>query len=245
MERFPESRTNRGTLQDLNFTGGVIHVIDKLLTIPESPSDTALAAGLVSLYGALNATSLVETVDSLRDVTIFAPSDTAFSEIGSILANATTETISSVLTYHVVQGSVVYSSDITQNTTLETVNGESINISVVNGTVYVNSAKVVTPDVLVSNGVVHVIDGVLNPGNATAAPNPSTTVPAFPGASTASLGFTSGISRTTTLAVPTNSGAPGAGSGISSSSSAGAARAIQTGAVGLGALFGGAMVLAY
>ena len=37
-------------------------------------------------------------------------------------------------------------------------NGESLTITLSNGTVFVNSAKVVTPDVLVSNGVVHVID---------------------------------------------------------------------------------------
>lgn len=237
------------TTVDLNFTGGVIHIIDEVLTIPLAPSDTALAAGLSALYGALNATSLVDTVDGLRDVTIFAPSNAAFSSIGSIASNISTEMAASILTYHVVAGQVIYSSDITENTTLTTVNGEDIAISVIEGKVYVNSALVITPDVLVSNGVVHVIDGVLNPMNATAAPNPSTTVPAFPGASTATDGstpFTSGVSASTTITnAPTQSGAPGAGAGTGTSSSvAGAARALQTGAVGLGALFGGALVLA-
>lgn len=237
------------TTVDLNFTGGVIHIIDEVLTIPLAPSDTALAAGLSALYGALNATSLVDTVDGLRDVTIFAPSNAAFSSIGSIASNISTEMAASILTYHVVAGQVIYSSDITENTTLTTVNGEDIAISVIEGKVYVNSALVITPDVLVSNGVVHVIDGVLNPMNATAAPNPSTTVPAFPGASTATDGstpFTSGVSASTTITnAPTQSGAPGAGAGTGTSSSvAGAARALQTGGVGLGALFGGALVLA-
>ena len=234
---------------DLTFTGGVIHIIDKVLTIPNSPGDTAGAAGLTALVGALNATKLVSTVNSAKDLTIFAPSNAAFGQIANLAGNLSTDAASAILKYHVVQGQVVYSPKITMNTTLKTLDGVDLRVSVINGSVYVNSAKVITPDVLVSNGVVHVIDGVLNPQNSTAAPNPSTTVPAFPGASTASGGsipFTSGVTAATTITSrPTGSGAPGAGSGVGSTSSrAGAARALQTGAVGLGALFGGAMVLA-
>jgi len=232
---------------NLNFTGGVIHIIDKVLTVPVSPGDTAAAAGLTALVGALNATKLLDTVNHAKDLTIFAPSNAAFGSIANLAGNLSTDTASSILKYHVVQGQVLYSSKITGNTTLKTLDGVDLRVSVINGSVYVNSAKVITPDVLVSNGVVHVIDGVLNPQNSTAAPNPSTTVPAFPGASSASnIPFTSGVTAATTITSrPTGSGAPGAGSGVGSTSSrAGAARALQTGAVGLGALFGGAMVLA-
>lgn len=58
----------------------------------------------------------------------------------------------------VVTGTVGYSTGLT-NTTLTTVNGETLKITIENGNVFVNSAKVITPDVLVANGVVHVIDG--------------------------------------------------------------------------------------
>ena len=128
------------------------------MTVPQSPSSTAAGAELTSLTGALTTADLVSTVDGLRDVTIFAPSNAAFQSIGSALAGASTEALGSILTYHVVQGTVGYSSLLT-NTTLPTVNGESVTITVVNGSVFVNSAKVTLPDVLVSNGVVHVIDG--------------------------------------------------------------------------------------
>jgi len=43
-------------------------------------------------------------------------------------------------------------------TNLTTMNGMNLTITVDNGTVFVNSAKVVTPNILVANGVVHVID---------------------------------------------------------------------------------------
>lgn len=228
---------------NLNFTGGVIHVIDTVLTIPASDSATATAANLTSLAGALTAADLVSTVDGLSDVTIFAPSNEAFAAISSATSNLTTEQLTSILTYHVVTGTVGYSSSLS-NTTIATVNGGSVTISVIDGAVFVNSAQVVIADVLVANGVVHVIDGVLNPSNAEATPNPSTTAPAFPGASTASDGstpFTSGVSGS-----PTTTSAPSAsGSGTSSQiSAAGAAAARQTGAMGISALFGGAVFFA-
>merc|ERR1711981_873813 len=101
-----------------------------------------------------------------------------------------------------VQGTVGYSSILT-NTTLETVNGESVTISIVNGSSFVNSARVTVPDVLIAGGVVRVIDSVLNPNNTSAAPptaGATTTVPAFTGASSASdVPFTSGVSASTTV----------------------------------------------
>lgn len=226
------------TTANVNFTGGVIHIIDTVLTLPASDSSTAAAANLTSLAGALTSAKLVQTVDSLSDVTIFAPSNAAFQAIGSALGNLSTAQLTSILEYHVVKGTVGYSS-ILRNTSLPTVNGANVTITIENGSVFVNSAKVITPNVLVNNGVVHVIDGVLNPNATSLAPNPTTTSVAFPGASSASQApFTSGVaSPTTTIASSATA------SHSSSSSSAGAAQAIQTGAMGLGVLFGGAALL--
>ncbi|KAG0647188.1 Fasciclin arabinogalactan [Hyphodiscus hymeniophilus] len=229
--------TSMVTTANINFTGGVIHIVDTVLTIPASDSSTAAAANLTSLAGALSAASLVPTVDSLSDVTIFAPSNEAFQAIGSAVGNLSTEQLTSILTYHVVQDIVGYST-LLSNTSLKTVNGANVTITIEDGDVFVNSAKVITPNVLVNNGVVHVIDGVLNPNATSLAPNPSTTSVAFSGASSiSSAPFTSGVAPATTIASSATAGA------TSSSSSAGAAQAIQTGAVGLGALFGGAALL--
>jgi hypothetical protein len=64
-----------------------------------------------------------------------------------------------VLTYHVVNGTVGYSSSLENGTTLQTLNGGDLTITVgEDGSVWVNSARVVVPNVLVANGVVHVID---------------------------------------------------------------------------------------
>ena len=224
----------------------MIHVIDRLLVLPEVISDTLTTANLTGLRGALNATNLLEAVDTIPDVTIFAPSTEAFSNIGSALANATTEEIASILTYHVVNGTVGYSSGITNGTVLTTLNGQNLTITIgEEGRIFVNNARVTIPDILVANGVVHVIDEVLNPGNATIA-NPSDVEGegAFPGASAVSeLPFTSGQPTPTTTinSEATSNAAPGA----SSSSTAGAAAALKTGSVGMGALLGAAAAYAF
>jgi uncharacterized surface protein with fasciclin (FAS1) repeats len=113
---------------------------------------------LSSLRGALNATNLLDTANNTPNLTIFAPNNAALQAIGSGLANLTTEQISSVLTYHVVPGILGYSSGLTNGTVLPTVNGTNLTVTINNGRVFVNNARVITPDVLVANGVVHVID---------------------------------------------------------------------------------------
>jgi uncharacterized surface protein with fasciclin (FAS1) repeats len=137
-------------MQDVNFTGGVIHVIDRLLVLPEVPSNTLTTAGLSSLRGALNRTNLIETV---------APSNEAFRNIGSALANISDEDLANVLSYHVVKGTVGYSSGLENGTTLTTLSGDNLTITIgEEGRVFVNNARVTIADVLVANGVVHVID---------------------------------------------------------------------------------------
>lgn len=228
---------------DVNFTGGVIHVIDRFLVLPEIPSDTLTTAGLSSLRGALNATGLTEAVDTTPDVTIFAPSNEAFRNIGSALANASVEDITSILTYHVVNGTVGYSSGLKNGTVLTTLNGANLTITIgEEGRVFVNNARVTIADVLVANGVVHVIDEVLNPGNATIAdPSEDEGAPGFPNASAVSEApFTSGQPTATTSI--NNAATSAAAPGVSTASTAGAAGPVQTGSVGMGALFGAAAV---
>jgi uncharacterized surface protein with fasciclin (FAS1) repeats len=133
-------------------------VIDRVLTLPANVSQTLVAAGLSSLYGALNATGLLNTVNGLRDVTIFTPNNPAFQRIGSALATASIADLQSILTYHVVNGTF-YSTNLANGTSVKTVNGADVTIHAgANDTLFVNGAKVVTPNVLIAGGVVHVID---------------------------------------------------------------------------------------
>jgi len=232
---------------DVNFTGGVVHVIDRFLTLPTNVSDTLTATNLTGLRGALNATNLLDAVDTIPDVTIFAPTTEAFSDIGSVLANASTEDIANILTYHVVNGTVGYSSGLQNGTVLTALNGVNLTITIgEEGRIFVNNARVTIADVLVANGVVHVIDEVLNPSNATIAnPSEEEGEGAFPGATPVSeLPFTSGQPTPTTSV---NQGATGSGAapGATSTSSGAAPAVVKTGSVGMGALLGAAAVYVF
>lgn len=129
-------------------------------------SSTALTAGLRSLVGAVTQADLATTLDGLEDVTIFAPYDEAFAAIGSATGDLSEEQLAQILQYHVVQGTVGYSSGLS-NTSLETVEGSDLQITVGDDGVFVNNAKVIIPDVLVANGVVHVIDGYVTQSDPT------------------------------------------------------------------------------
>lgn len=169
------------TTMDVMFTGGVVHVIDKVLTMPmvrilphplilhtrkfestdttKMPSLSAVDSGLTGLAGALTSANLVSTVDTARDITIFAPSNAAFERIGSALPalQADQTMFQTVLTYHLVNGTVGYAGML-GNMSLTTAQGGMVQVEVVNKKVFVNSAQVVISDVIVANGVVHVID---------------------------------------------------------------------------------------
>ncbi|KAJ8059767.1 hypothetical protein OCU04_011401 [Sclerotinia nivalis] len=196
--------TSTTTQTDIMFNGGVIHIIDTVLTIPLSPAMSAIDSNLLSLAGALTKTSLVDPVNSLNDVTIFAPSNDAFEKIGDTAAALPTTQLSQILEYHVLNGTVGYSTLLTTglaNESFPTLMGESLTVTSENSKVFINSAQVITTDIIVSNGVMHVIDNVLNPSNETVVENPTaaTQPVAFEGAtSAASPPFTSGIMATTT-----------------------------------------------
>lgn len=224
---------------NVNFTGGTIHIIDSLLHIPQNVSDTLSNSNLTAAEGAIMQANLTDTIIGDHNVTIFAPNNDAFEAIGSIIGNLSSDDLTSIVGYHVINGSVNYSTNL-RNSTANAINGVKLTVTVENGTIWVNSAKVTVPDILIPNGVVHVIDGVLNPNNTSAAPDTAATsaTAAFSGASSGTDGvpFTSGVATATTTF-------PAATSAGGSSSSEGAAMPIMTGAVGAAALFGGAAVM--
>ncbi|KAK4155165.1 hypothetical protein C8A00DRAFT_13789 [Chaetomidium leptoderma] len=200
---------------DVQFDGGIVHIIDTVLTVPANPAQTAINTGLTSLAGALTAAGLVDPVNSLADITVFAPSNDAFKAIGSALGTLAPQDLAGILGYHVLTQQVRFSPDLlgTDQMTVATLQGQNITIRRDGAQVFVNSARVVIADVLTSNGVVHVLDNVLNPSNSTATPDPDspTQAPAFAGvAAVADPPLTSGIVPTTTFVpatIPLNGGA--------------------------------------
>ena len=149
---------------------------------PEPPAETpttivdvAVSDGnFTTLVAALQATGLDQTLaDSTSTFTVFAPTDAAFAKLGQDTIDALladTDTLSSILTYHVVSGSVDAEAAIAAaGTKVTTVNMADIGLSLVDGTLFVNNAAVTATDVAADNGLIHVIDTViLPPAEATA-----------------------------------------------------------------------------
>jgi uncharacterized surface protein with fasciclin (FAS1) repeats len=144
-------------MKDIAFTGGVIHVIDSVLTLPQTLSATAAVFNLTAVADALTQVGLVETADSVADITVFAPTNEAFDAIASTVAGLTPEQLTTILLYH-VGTQVAYSSILSTLSSLPTLAGVDVTITVQNGELFVDDARVVVADVLIYNGVVHVID---------------------------------------------------------------------------------------
>ncbi len=130
--------------------------------------DTAVAAGsFTTLAKALQAAGLIETLKGKGPFTVFAPTDEAFAKLPAgaledLLEPENKAQLRAVLTYHVVPG-MVMASQVTGLKSAKTVNGQSLKIAVMGGTVMINAANVVKTDIMTSNGVIHVIDSVLMP----------------------------------------------------------------------------------
>jgi uncharacterized surface protein with fasciclin (FAS1) repeats len=124
---------------------------------PKSASATAQAAGLTSLVSALTAAGLASTVDSLSDITIFAPTNAAFDAIKDTTKGLSKEALGNVLKYHVVKGTALAKS-LKNGQSIPTLQGGSLKVMISGGKVMINNANVVTADVPIKGGVVHVID---------------------------------------------------------------------------------------
>ncbi len=130
------------------------------------PTNAAATGVHDSLVAALTHVDLVTTLQGTGPFTVFAPTDQAFTDAGIDLNDFNTQeekdTLSDILLYHVVSGSVP-SSAVTDGMLATMVNGDKAKFGVSGSTVTVGTATVTTADVQASNGIIHVIDKVLMP----------------------------------------------------------------------------------
>lgn len=143
------------------------------MTADKDIVDNAMGAKSVStLVAAVKQAGLVETLKGAGPFTVFAPTNAAFDKlpkgaVAGLMDPASKEKLKGVLTYHVIPGRLV-AADLKDGQEITTVNGEKLHISIKDGKVMVSNgtdatATVQIPDVISSNGVTHVIDGVVLP----------------------------------------------------------------------------------
>ena len=132
-----------------------------------------------TLVAAVKAADLVSTLSSDGPFTVFAPTNDAFAKlpegtVAGLLEPESKDTLTGILTYHVVSGkfdAAAVIDAVTKNGgkfTVNTVQGGAIIISLENGNVMLtdekgNTSTVVMADVGASNGVIHAIDSVVMP----------------------------------------------------------------------------------
>jgi len=156
--------------QNVTVTGGplqagnlMIYIIDQILDLPMTLTD---AAGTLfpSLTGLITQANLLQPLEAIDGVTIFAPNDLAIQSIASSVGNLTNPEVLTILANHVINGSVAYSTQLA-SANYTSAAGEPFKFTTNSTGTFVSSgnstAKIIQADIPITNGVIHLIDGVL------------------------------------------------------------------------------------
>ncbi len=125
-----------------------------------SPDHTTLVA-------AVKAASLVDVLSNTGPFTVFAPTNAAFAKLPAgtvegLLKPEKKEDLADILQYHVSVG-VFKPEMFTDGQVIGQVNGSNITITKKDGKIMVNGTATIIASIPASNGIIHVIDGVLLP----------------------------------------------------------------------------------
>jgi uncharacterized surface protein with fasciclin (FAS1) repeats len=134
---------------------------------------TAVAAGsFETLVYALGKAGLVETFNGAQQYTVFAPTDTAFQAAADANGLASgkalvdyldaNDLLTPVLLYHVAQGDR-RAQGVVSSGQVKMLDGNWASISLVGKDPYIDGAKILTTDIIASNGIIHVLGGVMLP----------------------------------------------------------------------------------
>jgi len=119
---------------------------------------------LTTLMKGLKAANLEDGLNESGPFTIFAPVNLAFGNLvpesfEDLIKPGNEIKLSDILNYHVLSEKRLHK-DLINGQKLKTVNGKDVVVTVSNGEVRINGAKILTRDRQASNGVIHSIDGV-------------------------------------------------------------------------------------
>jgi transforming growth factor-beta-induced protein len=162
---------------DIVASNGVVHLLDGILlpadlTTPEPGTIAEIATAtpdLSALVGALNADQVTLLSDETQSLTVLAPVNAAFAAASDLLATLTAEQVATVINYHVLAGEFL-AADVV-GLAGQTLPNTDITVSVVDGNVFLQGAgndapvQITATDIVASNGVVHLLDGILLPAD--------------------------------------------------------------------------------
>jgi uncharacterized surface protein with fasciclin (FAS1) repeats len=159
---------------------GVVPASPTAPTAPAAPATPVVAKGdiletaqssgqFTTFVKALAATNLSGVVKTTPNLTVFAPTDAAFAalpagELDRLMKPENAGALQKILTYHIINAKVDSSKIKGAKGGVKTVEGSDVMLDGSGAGLMVDQAGIVQPDVMASNGVVHVIDKVLIPG---------------------------------------------------------------------------------
>lgn len=199
---------------DIPFRGGLVQVLDNLLVPPGALNATLDAFQDLAFLGALYAAGLYAEVafngttssgSGAANYTFFAPSVPGLQVVNGTLSNLTTAQLRRVMQYHIVPSMVLPSTSLENGTEYRTLlaGGPPVHVHRSGNNVYVNSAQVVQSDILLDNGILHILDNALSPDAPAAAPYANASggsqPPVFAGAVNASTMVVTALPFTTAL----------------------------------------------
>ncbi|KAF5984881.1 transforming growth factor-beta-induced ig-h3, partial [Fusarium coicis] len=141
-------------------------IVDKVLLPPLSCSKTVQAADdkrLTALNGALIKAGLWPALDASKNVTCLAPSTQAFKDAGSPDVELSKEDLGGALLAHTLD-EVTYSNYLRDGQVIGTLNKTEVRVRIIDDEIYFNNAKVIEANVLTNNGLIHILDSVIQAG---------------------------------------------------------------------------------
>jgi uncharacterized surface protein with fasciclin (FAS1) repeats len=120
-----------------------------------------------TLVAALKQADLVTSLSNAGPFTVFAPTNAAFEKLPAgtvegLMKDEKKEDLQNILQYHVAV-SAMKAESFKDGQVLGMVNGDNVTVSIKNGKVMLNNSAVIIASIPASNGIIHVIDGVLLP----------------------------------------------------------------------------------
>ena len=120
-----------------------------------------------TLVAALKQADLVTALSNAGPFTVFAPTNAAFDKLPAgtvegLMKDDKKEDLQNILQYHVTL-SALDAGSFTDGQVLGMVNGDNVTVNIKDGKVMLNNSATIIASIKASNGMVHVIDGVLLP----------------------------------------------------------------------------------
>lgn len=161
------------TQANVEASNGIIHVVDKVITLPTVVDHAVNNTNFSNLVAALGAAdgNLVNVLSGAGPFTVLAPDDAAFTTFldGAALSDVDTGVLSQILLNHVIGGTIT-SNDLTAlgegysntNASGPDMNNLSIYFNTSNGVMFIGISTVQTADIVGTNGIIHAVDTVID-----------------------------------------------------------------------------------